>query len=79
MIGEECDLLGIASPYSYIATKATLCFVAKVEDFFRIMLDLNPRGLQELKIAASAKLKEFGSTTRKKRGWDAEVGKVESI
>ena len=45
MIGEECDLLGLASPYTYIATKKTLCYVAKVESFFKLMLDLNPSGL----------------------------------
>lgn len=45
MIGEECDLLGVVSPYTYIATKKTLCFVAKVENFFKVMLELNPKGL----------------------------------
>ena len=59
MIGEECDLLGIASPYTYITKKKTLCFVAKADDFFKVMLEVNPRGLQKLKQASSMKLKEF--------------------
>jgi len=59
MIGEECDLLGIASPYTYIIKEKTLCFCTKVEVFFKDMLNLNPMGLDELKVAASAKLKEF--------------------
>ena len=71
MIGEECDLLGIASPYSYITKKKTLCFVAKCEDFFKVMLDLNPAGLQELKLAASNKLKALCELTKKKRNQDA--------
>ena len=53
MIGDECDLLGLVSPYSYIATKKTLCYVAKPESLFKLMLDLNPSGLEELKQAAS--------------------------
>ena len=56
MIGEECDLLGIVSPYTYIVKKKTLCFVATVESFYKVMLDLNPLGLEDLKAAASAKL-----------------------
>ena len=59
MIGEECDLLGIASPYTYITTKKTLCFVTKVDDFFELMLEVNPRGLQKLKQASSRKLQEY--------------------
>lgn len=59
MIGEECDLLGIASPYTYIVKSKTLCYVAKVETFYKLMLDLNPIGLEELKAGASKKLKEF--------------------
>lgn len=73
MIGEECDLLGIASPYTYIVHKKTLCFVAQVDSFYKVMLDLNPLGLEDLKAAASCKLKEFCALTREKKEWDGEV------
>ena len=43
------------------------------------MLDLNPLGLEELKSAASAKLKEFCALTREKKEWDSEVTQVKSI
>jgi len=79
MIGEECDLLGIASPYTYIAKERTLCYATKVETFYKSMLDVNPVGLEEIKTAASQKLKEFCQITRDKKEWDAEVANVESI
>ena len=79
MIGEECDLLGIASPYTYICKKKTLCYTSKVETFYKLMLDLNPLGLEELKKAASQKLKEFCQMTRDKKDYDKEVANVDSI
>ena len=49
MIGEECDLLGIASPFTYICKKRTLAFCIKVETFFQELLNLNPIGLDQLR------------------------------
>lgn len=57
MIGEECDLLGLASPYTYIVKKRTLMYTVPVESFFKELLNLNPMGLKELKLAAAQKLK----------------------
>ena len=35
MIGEECDLLGIASPYSYIVAEDTLVYTVPHQLFFK--------------------------------------------
>lgn len=45
MIGEECDLLGLASPYSYIVRSKTLAYTIKLETFYKELLQLNPLGL----------------------------------
>jgi len=45
MIGEECHLLGITSPYTYIAKTKTLAYSTKVSSFYKEMLALNPLGL----------------------------------
>ena len=79
MIGEECDLLGIVSPYTYIATKRTLVFATKVEKFYKEMLNLNPLGLQVIKKAAAMKLKEFNNIARLKKEWDNTVNNINSI
>lgn len=57
MIGEECDLLGMASPYTYIVSHKTLCYVTSVDSFYNMMIDLNPLGLEDLKADASRKLR----------------------
>lgn len=64
MIGEECDLLGICSPYTYIVKTTTLAYCIPVESFFKEMLNLNPMGLEELKQAASVKIKDFNHLAR---------------
>ena len=79
MVGEECDLLGIVSPYTYIVKQKTLCYVCPVESFYKVMLDLNPLGLEDLKAAAASKLKEYCTLTREKKEWDSEVAQVPSI
>lgn len=56
MIGEECDLLGLVSPHTYVAHTKTLAYCVKVENFFKEMLNLNPLGLNELKELAKEKL-----------------------
>ena len=53
MIGEECDLLGLVSPHTYIARTKTLAYCVKISDFFKEMLNLNPLGLKELKDLAA--------------------------
>lgn len=79
MIGEECDLLGIASPYTYIVNQRTLVFVTKVDKFYKEMLNLNPLGLEEIKTAAALKLKEMNSMAREKKQWDSTVDNIKSI
>ena len=79
MIGEECDLLGIVSPYSYIVKSKTLAYTIKVETFYNKLLMLNPLGLEELKDQASKKLKEINQISRQKKEWDQVVGDVPSI
>lgn len=79
MIGEECDLLGMASPYTYIAKQRTLVFVTKVEKFYKEMLNLNPVGLEHIKQAAAQKLKELNSVARQKKDWDRTVSNIKSI
>ena len=79
MIGEECDLLGIASPYTYIAKSKTLVYCISVEQLYKDLLNLNPIGLEELKIASSKKLKNFAKLTREKKEWNETVANVESI
>ena len=79
MIGEECDLLGIVSPYSYIVKSKTLAYTIKVETFYNKLLMLNPLGLEELKEQASKKLKEINQISRQKKEWDQVVGDVPSI
>ena len=64
MIGEECDLLGISSPYTYIVKQKTLAYTIKVESFYKELLNFNPMGLEELKIAAGLKLKEFNNIAK---------------
>ena len=59
MIGEECDLLGMVSPYTYIVKAKTLAYTIKVETFYKELLHLTPLGLEELKAAAANKLKEI--------------------
>ena len=79
MIGEECDLLGLVSPHTYIVRKKTLAYCIKISDFFKEMLNLNPLGLKELKDLASQKLHQFTQLCRDKREWDKEVSQVKSI
>ena len=79
MIGEECDLLGLASPYSYIVKSKTLAYTIKLETFYKELLQLNPLGLEELKAAAAEKLKEFNLISRQKKQWDQTVRDVPSI
>lgn len=59
MIGEECDMLGIASPFTYICKTKVLAYVARTEDFFQEMIYLNPAGLRQLKASALRKVNEF--------------------
>ena len=79
MIGEECDLLSIASPFTYIARQKTLCYCTKVEVFFKEMLALNPLGLDDLRMQASFKLKEFNQIAREKKLWDQTAANLDSI
>ena len=46
MIGEECELLGISSPFTYVCKSKVLVYSCKIEDFFREMVSLNPAGLR---------------------------------
>ena len=73
MIGEECDLLGLVSPHTYITRTKTLAYCVKVEDFFKEMLNLNPQGLKVLKDLAAEKLHQFTGLAREKREWDKQV------
>ena len=79
IIGEECDLLGIASPYSYICKKRTLVYAIKVETFFKELLNLNPLGLEQLKQVAALKIREFNKIAKDKKVWDQEVNNIKSI
>ncbi len=67
MIGEECDLVGIKSPFSYITKTKTLAFRIKVESFMKELLRLNPNGLMQLKTAAAKKLNHFTQLVREKK------------
>ena len=58
-IGIECDLLGIKSPYSYIATKPVYAYEIEFESLFQGLMDLNPNGLVSLKTKAADKMKRF--------------------
>ena len=70
MIGEECDLLGMASPYSFIATEDTLMYACPHKSFFRGLQLQNPDGLLELRDMASEKLKRYDHLTRVKKRSD---------
>ena len=59
MIGEECDMLGIASPYSYIAVEETLVYICPHRSFFRGLQQQNPDGLVQLMERASEKIKRY--------------------
>ena len=78
MIGEECELLGISSPFSYVCKSKVLVYSCKIEDFYREMVSLNPAGLRSLKLASSKKIKEFTKLIRYKKEWDSTVGAIES-
>ena len=73
MIGEECDLLGMVSPYTYIVKAPTLVYTIKVEHFYKELLNVNPIGLEQIKRAAAQKLKEFNQIAREKKEWDNTV------
>lgn len=49
LFGIECDLLGITSPYSYIASSPVYAYEIPFEAMFKTLLDLNPAGLISLK------------------------------
>ena len=70
MIGEECDLLGIASPYSYIATENTLVYQCPYKYFFKGLQQQNPDGLVQLMNLASEKIKRYDSLTKLKKRCD---------
>ena len=66
IIGDECDLLGLASPYTYIAKETTLVYAVPVEPFYRGLLAQNPDGVASMKQNASAKIKRFALLARRK-------------
>ena len=66
MIGEECDLLGIASPYSYIVTEETMVYACPHQLFFKGLQQLNPDGLVQLMRLASQKIKRYGQLAKQK-------------
>ena len=72
-IGEECDLLGITSPYTYIATEPTLVYAVPVEAFYRSLLAQNPDGVASMKQNASDKIKRFALLARQKAHCDDQV------
>ena len=41
LIGDECDALGLASPYTYIARSDVTCLAMKAEIFHREILTNN--------------------------------------
>jgi len=73
IIGDECDLLGLASPYTYIAKEPTLVYAVPVEPFYRGLLAQNPEGVANMKQNASAKIKRFALLARRKLHCDTQV------
>lgn len=67
LIGDECDLLGIVSPYTYIAKERTLIYTCPVEQFYRNLLAQNPDGVRNMKEDASDKLKRYALLVRKRK------------
>lgn len=65
-VGIECDTLEIKSPFSYIATETVYAYEVPHEQFFRSMLDLNPRGIAQLKAKAAQKIKWLTYLCREK-------------
>ena len=66
LFGIECDLLGITSPYSYIASSPVYAYEIPFETMFKTLLDLNPAGLICLKKQAADKIQRFAALCRGK-------------
>ena len=78
MIGEECDMIGMKSSFTYICKTKVLVYACKTQDFFQELICLNPVGLRELKAASIEKIKEFFKLIQNKRACDNAVGAIES-
>jgi hypothetical protein len=75
-VGIECDLLDIKSPFSYIASETVYAYEVPYEQFFKSMLDLNPRGIAQLKAKAAQKIKWLTSLCREKEARQAACEKT---
>ena len=78
MIGEECDMLGIRSQFSYICKTKVLVYACPIKHFYQELICLNPVGLRELKSASVEKIKHFYKLLNDKKKCDNAVAEIES-
>ena len=56
MLGSECDLNGIASPYTYVAKEQTYAFCSPAVNLYKDILRQNPEMMLEIREEAKATL-----------------------
>ena len=64
ILGDECDLNMVASPYTYIAKDRVVAFVTGAVSLYRDILRANPERLLELRTVAREKLHTFQTVVR---------------
>ena len=56
MLGLECDLNRLVSPYTYVTKERTIVFEAGAVNLYRDILRLNPEQMLELRDQARARI-----------------------
>ena len=79
-IGEECDLLGIHSPFTYVAESTIIAYSLPLAHLFKLMIPYNPKGLVQLREKAAHKMNHYSALCHDKVEWDKTVNqKLEYI
>ena len=56
MLGAECDLNGIASPYTYVAKEQTYAFCSPAVSLYKDILRQNPEQMLQIREEAQTTL-----------------------
>lgn len=67
LLGIECDLNGIASPYTYIARERTLAFCSGAVALYRDIMRQNPEQILDLRTVARQKLQQIQNLSSTKK------------
>jgi hypothetical protein len=61
LIGLESDLLEINSPFTYVTTEKVFAFEIDYKAFYNLMLEINPRGIEDFQHKCQLKVDQLTS------------------